>query len=590
VIVEDDPASFAAELPSVFVNDFGSEQQPGKNRTDIGRKLKMKINTLLKAMVITVLLTSAANFTVLYFHNNTLKAAFDRLIHVDEAIALALANIYAQGLQSGQATRNVVLNPSDEKAKKNYAAAVADLEKAISESIALAEGETKEALTKTQSLSERLGKIRQDAIGLAVAGKQPEAIALMNKEETPLWRDIKKIVLDTLALQHQKVQMSLDRANYTIHLSQVMNGMALFMFVVIMLGVWFFFQSKAIRPIAQTASGLMDASDQVAAASSEVAGASQSLAEGSSEQASALEETSASLEELSSMTAQNAENANACDRIMKTQVGPNYQLVQEKLTLMQEAISGTVKAGAETEKIIKSIDEIAFQTNLLALNAAVEAARAGEAGAGFAVVADEVRNLAMRSAEAAKNTTALIENSNREIQKTSDFNGQVVEAMKTNATLAQKVTELIGEIAAASKEQAQGISQISNAIGEMDKVVQQNAANAEETASASEELNAQAMTMREFVGELTMLVKTEDRSPLSRNQSQKRVVQDTYLPAQSGYAGKPSLPGLQALSESKKTSRSFAFAGKSDKVEKTGAKIVHPEQVIPMDDDAFKDF
>jgi methyl-accepting chemotaxis protein len=294
----------------------------------------------------------------------------------------------------------------------------------------------------------------------------------------------------------------------------------------------------------------MDASDQVAAASSEVSGASQSLAEGSSEQASALEETSASIEELSSMTAQNAENANECDRIMKTQVGPNFQLVEEKLRFMQEAIAGTVKAGVETGKIIKTIDEIAFQTNLLALNAAVEAARAGEAGAGFAVVADEVRNLAMRASEAAKNTTGLIENSNREIKSTSDFNSEVVEAMKINASLGQKVTQLIGEIAAASNEQAQGISQISKAVAEMDTVVQQNAANAEESASAAEELNAQAVTMKELVGELTMLVKMEDRTPVSRNHSLNR---GADISARSGYSGKPPSPGLRALSGSKST-------------------------------------
>lgn len=549
----------------------------------------MKINTLLKAMVIVILLTSAANFAMLYFHNQTLKTTVDRLIHVDETIALGLANIYAQGLQSGQATRNVVLNPGDENAKKNYAAAVAELGKSISESILLAEGDTKEDLKQVQNLSERLGKIRQEAIELAVSGKQPEAVALMNKEETPLWRDIKKTILDMLALQNKKVEISLSETDHAINLSQLINGISLLILVLIMIVVWFFFHFKAIRPIAQTASALMDSSDQVAAASGQVSAASQSLAEGSSEQAAALEETSASIEELSSMTARNAENANECDRIMKAQMGPNFQIVEEKLHLMQEAISGTVKAGTETEKIIKTIDEIAFQTNLLALNAAVEAARAGEAGAGFAVVADEVRNLAMRSAEAAKNTTGLIENSNKEIKKSFDFNSQVVEAMKTNASLGQKVTQLIGEIAAASNEQAQGISQISKAVAEMDKVVQQNAANAEESASASEELNAQAMTMKELVGELTMLVKMENRPPLSQNRSRNRAFHGAGFPVPSGYAGKPA-SGLHALSGSKSTSKPLALTGKSGKIAKTDAKIVNPEQVIPMGDEDFKDF
>jgi methyl-accepting chemotaxis protein len=274
--------------------------------------------------------------------------------------------------------------------------------------------------------------------------------------------------------------------------------------IIIILSV---FLIKSITgPLNRVIEGLGSSSAQVSSAAGQVSATSQSLAEGSSEQASALEETSASLEELSSMTAQNADNANSCDQIMKTEVGPNSRLADERLQQMQEAIASTVKAGEETGKIIKTIDEIAFQTNLLALNAAVEAARAGEAGAGFAVVADEVRNLALRSAEAARTTTGLIENSNKEIKKTFDLNNQVVEAMKTNASLGMKVTQLIGDIAAASSEQAKGIAQISKALSEMDKVVQKNAANAEESASASEELNAQALQMKDFVEDMTVLV------------------------------------------------------------------------------------
>jgi methyl-accepting chemotaxis protein len=346
--------------------------------------------------------------------------------------------------------------------------------------------------------------------------------------------------------------------------------------VLIIIGglVFAFVMARSIaNPINRLVESLNAGSDQVASASGQVSAASQSLAEGSSEQASALEETSASIEELSSMTSQNAENSNECDRIMKTEVGPNFQVIDEKLRLMQEAIAATVKAGEETGKIIKTIDEIAFQTNLLALNAAVEAARAGEAGAGFAVVADEVRNLAMRAAEAAKSTTGLIENSNREIKSTSDFNSKVVEAMKTNGALGQKVTQLIGEIAAASNEQAQGLSQISKAVSEMDKVVQQNAANAEESASASEELNAQAMQMKDSVADLLAVI---GGSNAARSVS--------TAPMETA---RPRRPVLQA-----KTSpvKALGLSGKSGKPAKSGAKIIKPEQVIPMDDDEFKDF
>lgn len=276
--------------------------------------------------------------------------------------------------------------------------------------------------------------------------------------------------------------------------------------VILSLALGFFITRSITRPIHKVISGLSEAAEQVASASAQVSSASQSLAEGASEQAASLEETSSSLEELSSMTRQNADNAGQCDRIMKEDVASNFKVISERLSQMQKAIAETVKAGEETGRIIKTIDEIAFQTNLLALNAAVEAARAGEAGAGFAVVADEVRNLAMRAAEAAKNTASLIEGSNRRIKETSDLNTQVAEAMQMNATLGQKVANLVSEVSAASTEQAQGIGQINKAVAEMDKVVQQVAANAEESASASEEMNAQAEEMKAFVDEMLALV------------------------------------------------------------------------------------
>jgi len=168
---------------------------------------------------------------------------------------------------------------------------------------------------------------------------------------------------------------------------------------------------------------------------------------------------------------------------------------------------GKIKTSSdETAKIIKTIDEIAFQTNLLALNAAVEAARAGEAGAGFAVVADEVRNLAMRAAEAAKNTSALIEGSVKQIQEGTGYVNRTNESFTRVSESSKKVGELISEIAAASKEQAEGIQQVNQAVSEMDKVVQSNAANAEESAAAAEEMSAQAEEMNSVVTNLGTLI------------------------------------------------------------------------------------
>ena len=260
------------------------------------------------------------------------------------------------------------------------------------------------------------------------------------------------------------------------------------------------------KPINRAIEGLSEVSEQVSTASAQVASASQSLAEGSSQQAAGIEETSSSVEEMSSMTHQNADNANQANTLMvgMSSVVDEANHAMKELTQSMNEIS---QASEETAKIIKTIDEIAFQTNLLALNAAVEAARAGEAGAGFAVVADEVRNLAMRAADAAKNTSNLIEGSVKKIKSGSEIVARTNEAFGKVAQGAKKESELVGEIAAASQEQSQGIEQINKTVSEMEKVIQKNAANAEESASAAEEMSTQAQQMKVFVGELTGLVR-----------------------------------------------------------------------------------
>lgn len=245
--------------------------------------------------------------------------------------------------------------------------------------------------------------------------------------------------------------------------------------------------------------------EQVADASGQVAQTSQALAEGAAEQAASIEETSASLEQMSSMIRLNADNSAKADIMMK-----DANRVLDKANQSMIGLTGAMKdmsdASKETSKIIKTIDEIAFQTNLLALNAAVEAARAGEAGAGFAVVADEVRNLAMRAAQAAKNTSELIEGTVRKIDDGARLVKDTGESFGEVAQSATTVGGLINEISAASGEQAEGIGQLNKAIVEMDKVTQINAANAEETASASEEMSAQAEVMEDTARELKDLV------------------------------------------------------------------------------------
>jgi len=270
------------------------------------------------------------------------------------------------------------------------------------------------------------------------------------------------------------------------------------------------FSKNIAARIHRIAAGLAETSDQVAATSGQFSSVSRQLTEGANVQAASIEETSASLEEMSSMTKQNADNAAHADELMKT----TNQVVgkaNDSLTQLTEFMNEISVASEETSKIIKSIDEIAFQTNLLALNAAVEAARAGEAGAGFAVVADEVRNLALRAADAARNTAVLIEGT---VTKTKEGTTLVVEtndAFIEVATDTDKVGNLISEIAAASIEQAQGIEQINTAVNEIDKVTQQNAANAEESAASSGQMTAQAGHLQKMVDRLVALVGKDTR-------------------------------------------------------------------------------
>jgi methyl-accepting chemotaxis protein len=275
--------------------------------------------------------------------------------------------------------------------------------------------------------------------------------------------------------------------------------------VLVGVGLAFFSGRSITKPLTTAITTIDTGSLQVTEAAEQVSSSSNVLAEGAAEQAASLEETSASLEEISAMTRQNAGNAQEVKNLMneaKEAVGRSNQSM-EQLTSSMDMIS---KASEETQKIIKTIDEIAFQTNLLSLNAAVEAARAGEAGAGFAVVADEVRSLAIRAAEAAKTTSDLIENSGKEIVQGAGLVEQCNADFTEVAENAGKVHTLVNEIAVGAEEQAQGINQISIAVNEMDRVTQNTASSAEESAAASQELDALSISLHTTVVDLKKMV------------------------------------------------------------------------------------
>ncbi len=429
-------------------------------------------------------------------------------------------------------------------------------------------GKIREEVAKASSLYQQIGS---QAFG-ACAAKQRGLEEVLDKAVT--------LNKDATASAVAGATQASARSSATMLIAVVIGVIS-----AVTLGV--FLSISITRPVNRIITGLTEGAEQVAAASGQVSAASQSLAEGATEQAAGLEETSSSLEEMSSMTKQNADNAQQANTLA-AEAKKAAATGAESMGRMSRAIQEIQKSSDETSKIIKVIDEIAFQTNLLALNAAVEAARAGEAGKGFAVVAEEVRNLAMRSAEAAKNTAGMIEESVKNSKNGVDIATEVSKVLEEIVQSVSKTTDLVSEIAAANQEQAQGIDQVNTAVAQMDKVTQQNAANAEESASASEELSAQAESMQEIVGQLVAMVGGAG----SQKARSERANVDTHRVH----------PGIEhrfhSVTKPKSSSRAF---GKSDEVlHKIASRPGKPQHAtaksanksIPMDtaEDGLSEF
>jgi len=332
---------------------------------------------------------------------------------------------------------------------------------------------------------------------------------------------------------------------------------------------------SVVGPLDRIISGLEGGSKQTAGAAGQVSRSSQSLAHGASELASALGETISNVEETHAMTKQNAANA-AQAKMLAAQAKASAEKGSAAMERMAAAIDDIKDSSAQTAKIIKTIDEIAFQTNLLALNAAVEAARAGEAGKGFAVVAEEVRTLAQRSAEAARSTANMIEASVRNSENGVQISREVEQTLQEIAVGSRKVDDLVGEIAAACHEQSQGVELISASIGQMDNVTQQAAANAQESASASEELSGQAAELRKMVQALETMVYGEHTARAAARRLDREAAE---------FRADMPVAAPWARPETKPAARPVPPAVASEPAAVHLLRDANPENVIPLDDD-----
>lgn len=327
-------------------------------------------------------------------------------------------------------------------------------------------------------------------------------------------------ILDSIAAQQQTIQKAVEESEQnnrrilskSLWLSIGIVGAFLAVIVALLVPLA---AQTVIRPLRKAVEANRTISQYLSSAAVQFSSSSKNIADGASEQAEGLAQTTSNLEQITSMTKTNAQNAQEANRLA-AEARQKAEKGRQAIEKMNEAIENIQKSSEGTAKIMKVIDEIAFQTNLLALNAAVEAARAGEAGKGFAVVAEEVRNLALKSAEAAQNTSALIEKAIGQAKNGVTIVGEVRQTLSDIGNSVTKTAQIIQEIAQAGSEQVKGVEQIFTAVNQIDQITQQNASSAEESASSSVELEYQARCLQQTVYDLLALI---DRHAASRSDS-----------------------------------------------------------------------
>jgi methyl-accepting chemotaxis protein len=488
---------------------------------------KIALFTAIPALLFVIALVSSVGALV------QTQRGFDGYINKEQAIERGLSELYAQGLQMGQAIRNILLDPKNPKAYDNLKAADADYAKAFIQLQQAAKGSgTEAALGQLITLRETQSKAQQKVLAQVTAGA--DATEVINKEETPAWRALKAELLKQSEIAKKNALATHDQINSGTNTATTLSIVLSIFAVLVALVLTFRMRSTmnqelggdpadATRALAAIAKGdldchisnsggpdslmgvmmqmdsslktivsrVRDSAAGIAIASAEIAQGDNDLSARTESQASALEETAASMEQLSSAVKQNADNAHQANQLA---MSASTVAVQggEVVAQVVDTMKGINEASRKISDIISVIDGIAFQTNILALNAAVEAARAGEQGRGFAVVASEVRSLAGRSAEAAKEIKALISASVQRVEQGTTLVDQAGTTMNEVVTSIRRVTDIMGQISVASNEQSLGVSQVGEAVTQMDQVTQQNAALVEQIAAAATSLKSQA--------------------------------------------------------------------------------------------------